>query len=94
VLDAVATWSPTRRKAMLSVVNRSPDTDVTAELDVRGPLSSGEVSVQELNAIDWHTVNTFDRPDAVSVATTTGAVPAGTWRHRFPAHSLTVITLT
>jgi alpha-L-arabinofuranosidase len=94
VLDAVATWSPTNRKAMLSVVNRSPDTDVTAELDVRGSLSSGEVSVQELNANDWHTVNTFDRPDAVSVATTTEPVPAGTWRHRFPAHSLTVITLT
>jgi alpha-N-arabinofuranosidase len=93
VLDAVATWSEEERKLMLSVINRSPDEDVTAEIRVGGSLPVNRMLLQEVNAADWHAANSFDRPDAVSVAETVMDRPAGTWRHRFPAHSLTVITL-
>jgi alpha-L-arabinofuranosidase len=94
VLDAVATWSQAERKLMLSVVNRSPDQDVEADIRLGGSLPETRVLMQELNAADWQAVNSFERPDAVSVAQTVMVRPRGTWRHRFPAHSHTVLALT
>lgn len=93
VLDAVATWSEAERTLMLSVINRSPDEEVAAEIRLGGSLPASRVLLEELNAADWHAVNSFDRPDAVSVTATAMDVPRGSWLHRFPAHSLTVFTL-
>jgi alpha-N-arabinofuranosidase len=97
VLDAVATRSDAGG-LMISVVNRSPDTDVTAELRLAGDLPGGRATaaatVEEVNAGDWSETNSFERPDAVSVRT--GTIPdfADGTRHTFPAHSHTVITTT
>ena len=92
VLDAVATRSGPGDKLMVSVVNRSPDQDVVASLRFTGPLPDGPARLQELNAADWRTENSFDHPDAVSVAATSDVRLSSQWQHRFPAHSQTVLT--
>jgi alpha-L-arabinofuranosidase len=92
VLDAVATLSASGQELMLSVVNRSPDTDVTAEIRLNGSFSSAQARVEELNAGDWTATNSFDQPDAVSVREGTIAGFESGVRYRFPAHSLSVIT--
>jgi alpha-N-arabinofuranosidase len=93
VLDAVATRSEAEGKLMLSVINRSPDTDVTAQVSLGDSVQGSRVLVQELNAAGWDTTNSFERPGAVSVAETAMDNPGGGWQHRFPAHSLTVFTV-
>ncbi|MGH3169812.1 MAG: alpha-L-arabinofuranosidase C-terminal domain-containing protein, partial [Trebonia sp.] len=93
VLDVVATRSRASGAVMVSVVNRSPEDDVTAEISLAGALPEGRAVISEVNAPDWHTVNSFERPDAVSVTETAVDRPRDRWRHRFPAHSLTVITV-
>jgi alpha-L-arabinofuranosidase len=93
VLDAVATRSEAEGKLMLSVINRSPDTDVTAQVSLGDSVRGSRVLVQELNAAGWDTTNSFERPGAVSVAETAMDNPGGGWQHRFPAHSLTVFTV-
>lgn len=92
VLDVVATLSGPQRKLLVSVVNRSPDEDVTAEIQFVNTMPAGPVQVEELNASDLSTTNSFADPEAVRV--TGGA--QGTFklkaRHHFPCHSMTALT--
>jgi alpha-N-arabinofuranosidase len=93
VLDAVATLSTSRQKLMLSVVNRSPDADVTAELQFQGSFDPVGACVEEVNGPDWTTRNSFRHPDAVSVEQRElGPVTSG-MKYRFPSHSHTMITV-
>jgi alpha-L-arabinofuranosidase len=95
LLDAVATLSGTGRELMVSVVNRSPDTDVTAEIRLGGGgFSAAQARVEEINASDWTKANSFACPDAVSVREGTISGFTTGIRHRFPAHSHTMITAT
>ena len=91
VLDTVATISADG-KLMISVVNRSPDTDVTAEFRLVGEYGGGSATVEEVNAGAWADVNSFDRPEAVSVREGTISDFSDGVRYTFPAHSHTVIT--
>ena len=93
VLDAVATRSAAG-ELMVSVVNRSPDSDVTAGFRLVGDMPPATAAVEEVNAGDWHDTNSFERPDAVSVRPGTIADFADGARYTFPAHSHTVITTT
>jgi alpha-N-arabinofuranosidase len=95
VLDAVATVAA-GGSLMISVVNRSPDTDVTADLRLIGDLAPGaakDATVEEVNAADWTETNSFEHPEAVSVRQGTFPDFADGARHTFPAHSHTVITV-
>jgi len=93
VLDAVATRSEAG-ELMISVINRSPDTDVTAELRLVGDFRRGPAAIEVVNAGDWKETNSFKCPDAVSVRQDKiGDLADGT-RHTFPAHSHTVISTT
>jgi alpha-L-arabinofuranosidase len=94
LLDAVATLSADGHQLMLSVINRSPDTDVTAEIRLDGRIAGAldGARVEELNASDWTTTNSFEQPSAVSVKEGTIDGFGDRFSHRFPAHSLTVIT--
>jgi alpha-N-arabinofuranosidase len=93
VLDAVATRSEAG-ELMISVINRSPDTDVTAELRLVGDFRRGPAAIEVVNADDWNQANSFDCPDAVSVREGTFGDLADGIRHTFPAHSHTVISTT
>lgn len=91
VLDTVATMSA-GGKLMISVVNRSPDADVTAEFRLVGEYRGGPATVEEVNAGAWSDANSFDRPEAVSVREGTISDFSDGVRYTFPAHSHTVIT--
>lgn len=93
VLDVVATTGSLPRQLMVSVVNRSPDQEVTAELRLRpwsGPVTA---RVEELNGPDWESSNSFERPDLVSPRTTEVDKFDSGSTHRFPAHSHTIISV-
>jgi len=97
VLDAVATRSEPRSsgspgKLMISVVNRSPDGDVTAEIRIAGSLDARTASVAEVNGADVTTTNSFVQPEAVAVRYGSIENFASGVRYRFPAHSVTMIT--
>jgi len=92
VLDAIATFSEADHKLMLSVINRSPDTDVTAELSFSGTHDMKDVIFEEVNGEDWDSANSFDHPDAVSVSVREGQVLTDGTRYRFPAHSMTMLS--
>lgn len=93
LLDAVATCSASG-ELMISVINRSPDTDVTADLRLIGDFQGGPATIEVVNAGDWKDVNSFESPEAVSVRQDTiGSLADGT-SHTFPAHSHTVISTT
>jgi alpha-L-arabinofuranosidase len=78
---------------MLSVVNRSPDADVTAELQFQGSFDPVGACVEEVNGPDWTTRNSFQHPDAVSVEQRQLSPVTSGMKYRFPAHSHTVITV-
>lgn len=92
VLDAVATYSPARHEVMLSVINRDPEHDVTAEFQFASALQPQAAAVEELNGAGIGASNSFDAPEAVSV--TAGAIEKFRHgaAHTLPAHSLTVLT--
>jgi alpha-L-arabinofuranosidase len=92
VLDAVATRSGPGGQLMISVVNRSPEHDVTAEIRLAGPLPATEALVEEVNGADWRVTNSFAQPEAVTVREGSIEKFASGLRHRFPAHSITIIT--
>jgi alpha-L-arabinofuranosidase len=91
VLDTAATLSADG-KLMVSVVNRSPDADVTADFRLVGEFRGGPATIEEVNAGGWAEANSFDRPEAVSVREGTVSDFRDGARYTFPAHSHTVIT--
>jgi alpha-L-arabinofuranosidase len=92
VLDAVATRSGPHGELMISVVNRSPDNDVTAEIRIAGGLDPTTATVAEVNGPDWTVTNSFAQPEAVTVQDGSIENFASGIRYRFPAHSVTIIT--
>ena len=77
---------------MISVINRSPDTDVTAQVNIHGHFSPATTTAEEVNGPNWDTMNSFDRPDAVTAHEVDVRKFANGAPYRFPAHSHTVIT--
>ncbi len=92
VLDATATYSPDRRQVMLSVINRDPEQDVSTELQLAQALEPVTATVEVVNGDSTTASNSFDAPEAVSVATTTIEKFQSGTVHTFPAHSHSVVT--
>jgi alpha-L-arabinofuranosidase len=92
VLDVVATVRGPGGQLMISVVNRSPDADVTAEIRIAGSPPATTAVIEEVNGADWKVTNSFAQPEAVCVREGTIGDFASGVRHRFPAHSVTVIS--
>jgi alpha-N-arabinofuranosidase len=94
-LDVSATWDAKTRRVFLNVLNRSSRRDITARIDNAGEKAPGEVAVWEMNHPDQKAVNTFEDDKKVRPATRTVAVTVSGsgFDYRFPAHSLTILTL-
>jgi alpha-L-arabinofuranosidase len=92
VLDATATYSPDRREVMLSVINRDPEHDVSTELQLAQALEPVTATVEVVNGDSTTASNSFDAPEAVSVATATIEKFRSGTVHTFPAHSHSVLT--
>jgi alpha-L-arabinofuranosidase len=93
VLDAVATRSGPHGELMISVVNRSPDDDVTAEIQIAGSTGVTTAAVAEVNGPDWKVSNSFAQPEAVAVREGSIEKFESGIQYRFPAHSVTVMTV-
>lgn len=92
VLDAVATYEPEGGKVTLSVVNRDPSSEVTAEISLAQPLEPQAALVEEVNGASVSASNSFEAPEEVFV--TQGEIEQfrDGVSYTFPAHSMTVIT--
>jgi alpha-L-arabinofuranosidase len=75
----------------LAVVNRDPERDHTATVDLGDAAATGGIAVAEVNGSDVGAVNSFESPRAVDVRETWVAVEGRRFPYRFPAHSLTVL---
>ena len=94
-LDVSATWDEKGRRAFLNVLNRSSKLDIAARIDSAGERVPAEIGVWEMNHPDLKAVNTFEDDKKVRPTTRTIAVSAtgNGFVYKFPAHSLTILTL-
>ena len=93
LLDASATCDENGRRVALAVVNRDRERDHVATVDLGAAIISGGVVVSEVNGPDVKTVNSFDAPRAVDVRESRLDVDGGRFDYRFPAHSITLMSL-
>ncbi|MCU1492702.1 MAG: hypothetical protein JWO62_466 [Acidimicrobiaceae bacterium] len=93
VLDVVASRSSDGRTIMLSVVNRSPEDDVTAAIELAPGLDVQGARFERVHARDWRATNTFDHPDDVNVSTEVLEGFKNGVSECFPAHSHTVLSI-
>ncbi len=91
-LDASATAAEDGRTVTLSVVNRHPSEDITAEVELGGR-EVVAVTVAELNAASTQARGSEALPDAVSISIVEPQAPTGPLVYSFPAHSATLLTL-
>ncbi|HEY2508642.1 MAG TPA: alpha-L-arabinofuranosidase C-terminal domain-containing protein [Streptosporangiaceae bacterium] len=93
IIDVVATRSGAAGQLMLSVINRSLERDITADIRIAGPFHPGRATVAQVNGPEAQTVNSFEQPDAVTVQEDTIKKFGDGISYTFPAHSVTVITV-
>jgi alpha-N-arabinofuranosidase len=74
----------------LNVVNRHLDQDVEAEIEIQDGAFKGSFEVQLVTGPDIKAENDFGKT-VVKAEKTTVAVSGGKMRHRFPAHSYTML---
>jgi len=94
-LDVSVTWDAKGRRAFLNVLNRSSGMDITARIDSAAGGMPREAAVWEMNNPDLKAVNSFEDDKKVRPAARTVAVNAAGngFVYKFPAHSLTILTL-
>ncbi|MBV9545846.1 MAG: alpha-N-arabinofuranosidase, partial [Chloroflexi bacterium] len=91
LLDVTATCDGSGRELCVAVINRSPDQDLTACIQMDGYALSAEVVAYEVNGPDPRARNSFDQPKTVDVQTHRLQVGSGAVDYTFPAHSVTLL---
>jgi alpha-N-arabinofuranosidase len=90
-LDAAATADPERSRLTLSVVNRDPRRAIRTRVRLIDAKAAGVMIVHEVTGASPDAVNTFARPDAVSVRYAKRDVDGGHVDIAFGPHSFTVL---
>ena len=88
LLDVTATCDAAGRQLCIAVVNRSPDEDLQAHIELGANPPGGEWTAYEVNGTEPGVRNSFEQPDAVQVRT--HHVRIGS-EYTFPAHSVTLL---
>jgi alpha-N-arabinofuranosidase len=90
MLDVAATCDDEQGTLVLGVVNRDHDRPITTTIELQDGRAAVRGVAYEVNGDDPNVLNTFERPDAVTVQRR--PLEAGPCRsYTFPAHSLTVL---
>jgi alpha-L-arabinofuranosidase len=92
-LDVAATTDPARSRLTLSVVNREPRRPVRARVRLLDATATGVMIVHEVTGDGPDAVNTFARPDAVSVRNAKREVDGEHVDISFSPHSFTVLEM-
>lgn len=92
-LDVSATTDEQNQKLTLTVVNRHPTADLTADVVIEGfkPQSSGEL--HEINGPSLDATNTFDHPNQVGAKQSTITGVGSNFRQKFSAHSISIAVI-
>lgn len=93
ILDTAATISDDGKKLAIAVINRDPLGDVAAKLNLKGFKARGEAEVAVLNGPSAYASNSFAEPNTVGIKRSKAKFDLAQ-PYVFPAHSVTVITLT
>jgi alpha-N-arabinofuranosidase len=94
-LDISATYDAKTRQVFLNVLNRSKDKDLTAEIVSQSGAMSGAKGFWQMNHPDLKATHTYG--DDRKVNPIVGHIDGrggDTFRRTFPAHSLTILTMT
>jgi alpha-N-arabinofuranosidase len=94
-LDISATYDAKTRQVFLNVLNRSKDKDITAEIVSQSGAMSGAKGFWQMNHPDLKATHTYG--DDRKVNPIVGHIDGrggDTFRRTFPAHSLTILTMT
>jgi len=92
-LDVSATADENGKKLTLSVVNRHPTSDITADIAIEGFQLQATGDLYEVNGPSLDSTNTFAEPKNIGVKRSQFSGVGPSFRQTFPAHSLTVLTL-
>jgi alpha-N-arabinofuranosidase len=76
------------------VLNRDPENTVTATVRLPHQHSAGRVRISTLNGPSVDSYNTPGNPDAITTSVTYERSPAGTLKHTFEPHSITLLEFT
>ena len=90
-LDVAASTDPGRSRLTLSVVNRDPSRTVRTRIRMIDAKAAGVMIVHEVTGAGPDAVNTFTRPDAVSVRYAKRDVDGAQVDIAFGPHSFTVL---
>lgn len=89
ILEA-AVSRDTQDRVCLMVVNRDREHDVAAAVELRGTPGTS-LTIWTLNGPDFASYNTVEKPDTVRISEATRTMTGSSFKHRFPAHSITAI---
>jgi len=92
-LDVAATADPGRSRLTLSVVNRDPRRAIRTRIRLLDAVATGVMGVHEVTGDSPDAVNTFIRPDAVSVRNAKRDVDGARVDITFSPHSFTVMEM-
>jgi alpha-N-arabinofuranosidase len=92
-LDVSATTDDNGQELTLSVVNRNPTSEITADIAIEGFRLQSAGDLYEVNGPSLDATNTFAEPKNVGVKRSTFSGAGPSLRQTFPAHSLSVLTL-
>ena len=93
VLDVAASRDGSGHEITLTIVNREPDREVPATIEVGGSPQGAEVTVHEVTGAAPDATNTFGDPAAVSVRTRRSTVSAPALEVVLPPRSYTCVVL-
>lgn len=93
VLDVVATRDAHSSTLVLAVVNRDPDHEVAATIQVADKQIGTRVSAYEIGGSDPDASNSFEDPKRVSTRRSSVPASGSSFEHEFPAHSVTVLEM-
>jgi alpha-N-arabinofuranosidase len=91
VLDVAATRDPQRGRLTLSVVNRDPHQAIETRVRLHDAKATGVMTVHEVTGDSADAINTFARPDAVSVHNSKREVEGEHLEITFAPHSFTLL---
>ena len=90
-LDVSATLDAAAKKLSVYVVNRSPDAEVEASVELLEGQFAGNGQVFVINGADVKTTNTFDAPDGVTTREDTLQAGGAAATYTFEPHSVTAL---